>query len=241
MYQSLSDILLLCRLNSRDIALLFDIRDSVQQMEWPVRTLSYSRPRRSCLLELPAEIREAIFEFALMSEKPLVTFRLDAYQRDDYQEASQPALTRVNRQIRLESLPVFYNSNNINLSTEEPKATDTQRWLECIEVHLPRLLAVSFWIRYVALPDARTEASGAICISLSRSRADIVWIVHEEWRWLTPTRKPNGVEMDAEFLLQETNKILYESPYCLDCAEGFVAAMTDLKAVYTRTKKALFY
>ena len=101
-------------------------------MDWPFRSLSSSKPRFR-LLDLPQEIRDLIYEFAVTSSKPIVAFRLDEYQRPSYQEAIQPPLTRSNRQIRRESLPIFYDCNDIVLHTEGSKMHDTQRWLYCIE------------------------------------------------------------------------------------------------------------
>ena len=69
------------------------------------------------LLTLPAEIRAHIFQHVLI-ETDLVTFRLDAFQREYYTYATQPALTRVSRQIRCESLPV-------SLVEEEDMCTQT--------------------------------------------------------------------------------------------------------------------
>lgn len=89
---------------------------------------SNSRKSRLSLLGLPGEIRDLIYELALISEKPTVAFCLDEYQLDGYQEATQPPLTRVNRQIRQESLLIFYEVNKFILRTEEPRAIDTRRW-----------------------------------------------------------------------------------------------------------------
>lgn len=70
-----------------------------------VQSMSLAR-----LLTLPAEIRAHIFQHVLTeTEKPLVTFRLDDFQRECYACSIQPALTRVSRQIRCESLPVRVN------------------------------------------------------------------------------------------------------------------------------------
>lgn len=59
------------------------------------------------LLTLPTEIRAHIFQHVLThTDQTLVTFRLDAFQREYDTYSTQPALTRVSRQIRSESLPV---------------------------------------------------------------------------------------------------------------------------------------
>ncbi|KAF2725845.1 hypothetical protein K431DRAFT_54004 [Polychaeton citri CBS 116435] len=82
------------------------------------------------LLDLPAELRALIFSFALTSPRPLVTFRLDPYQKDSYTEAwPPPSLTFVSKQFREESLPIFYQCNDFVLHTEglEPGGNGWQR------------------------------------------------------------------------------------------------------------------
>lgn len=159
-------------------------------MDWTVKTLLSSRNSQCRLLDLPAELRDTIFEYALTADKPLVSFRLDNYQRESYQEATQPPLTRVNRQIRQESLPIFYQNNYVVLHAEAPKIDDTQRWLECIESKIALIQRMSFWIRYVTLTNDRSAGSGAISISIRRSKAHPIWLVDEDWRWVTVTRRP---------------------------------------------------
>lgn len=205
-------------------------------MDWTFRALSYSKVPGSRLLELPAEIRDAIFEFALTSEKPVVAFRLDEYQRDSYQEAQQPPLTQVNRQVRRESLPIFYNCNEVVLHTDSSKASDTQRWLRCIEPNLAMLHRMSLWVRYVTLTNDRSPSNGAICISLLRLRGEGLWQVQDEWKWITVTRKPSVADSDARFIKCELMKILAEDPSCLESADGLVGMMADLKMMYVKEK-----
>lgn len=59
--------------------------------------------RRISFLDLPPELRDQIYEAALV-EKKVCTGRPG-------QKFAQPALTRVSRQIREEALPVFYGMN----------------------------------------------------------------------------------------------------------------------------------
>jgi hypothetical protein len=185
---------------------------------------------------LPQEIRDLIYEFALTSNKPVVAFRLDEYQRPSYQEASQPPLTRSNRQIRRESLPVFYDCNDIVLHTEGSKMHDTQRWLNCIEFRLPMLNRISLWVRYVTLTNEVSPSNGAISISLQRTKPNGVWIVDDAWQWITVTRKPSIAGRDAKFLVGELRRTLEEDAGCVESAEGFVAVMAELKMFYVKEK-----
>ena len=111
---------------------------------WLIDMSVPSRHRlKATLFELPRELRDLIYDLALHSDKPLVTFRVDDYQRESYVEAIQPGLTRISRQVRKESLPVFYSTNAFILHSDEPKLVDTQQWLKCIENRLPSMLHIS--------------------------------------------------------------------------------------------------
>ena len=207
----------------------------IATMDWPFRTLSYSKP---CfrLLDLPQEIRDLIYEFALTSIKSVVAFRLDEYQRPSYQEAIQPPLTRSSRQIRRESLPVFYDCNDIVLHTEGSKMQDTQRWLNCIEPRLPMLNRISLWVRYVTLTNEVSPSNGAISISMRRTKPDGMWIVDDDWQWITVTRKPSIAQRDAKFLVGELRRMLEEDAGYVGSAEGFVALMAELRMFYAKEK-----
>lgn len=204
-------------------------------MDWPFRALSYSKTH-SRLLNLPPEIRDLIFEFALTSSKPMVAFRLDDYQRQSYEEAVQPALTKVSGQVRKESLPIFYDCNDVVLHTELSKTADTHRWLRCIEHRLPMLNRVSLWVRYVTLTNEVSPSNGAISISMQRTKPDGVWIVDDDWKWITVTRKPAVAHRDAKFLVGELRRMLLEDPGCVESADGFVGLMSDLKMFYIKEK-----
>ena len=193
-------------------------------------------PARFALLELPTEIRDAIFVFALSSSKPVVTFLLDDYQKDSYNEAVQPSLTRVSRQIREDTLPIFYGVNDFIIHSEPPKIGHSKQWLRCIEPNMRLLQRLSFWIRYVTLTNNRSEYNGAICISLQRSKREDVWQVKDGWKWITVVRSPSVLKSDAKFLISELRKMLTEDPNCLQSGEGVVEAITGLQLLYTKEK-----
>ncbi|KAK5170421.1 uncharacterized protein LTR77_005009 [Saxophila tyrrhenica] len=193
---------------------------------------------RCRLLELPAEIRESIFEFALLSEKALVSFCLDEYQHSDYQEATQPPLTRVNRQVRRESLPVFYRCNDIILHTDGVKGDATRSWLRCIEHHIPKLHYLSIWVRYCALWGSSTMYSGAICLSLRKVKPDDKWEVDDHCEWVTVTRVPKDIARDGESLVESLRAMLEEDGGHLQEAEVFAEKLKTLREMYVQSKQA---
>lgn len=195
-----------------------------------------NKETQSRLLKLPREIRDSILEFALTSEKPTVTFRLDQYQKDGYREAGQPPLTRVSRQIRQESLKIFYEVNNFISHTEGPKWVDARKWLRCYEPYLPSLLKVSFWLRYATLANDPREANGAMSIRMHRTNNKQAWQASDDWKWVTVTRKPQGVERDAKFLIAKLDEILASEEHDFTTAEGFLGVMADLRLLYIQEK-----
>ena len=207
-------------------------------MDWALSTLSSSRqpPGQSGLLDLPAELRTYIFELSLTSSKPLVTFHLDPWQRDTLQEATQPALTRTNRQLRAESLLLFYTCNAFVLHTEGEKAAQGFRWARCCERYLGELTAVTIWQRFVALTNSRSESNGALAVSLRRGKGGEAWAVGERWEWVTVTRKPAGVSIDAGFIMGSLRRLVMENPRLMDTAEDLFATVTDLRSLYVKEK-----
>lgn len=176
-------------------------------MEWTLSNAIRSKTRRCRLFELPPEIRIAIFEYALASDKTVVTFRLDDYQRDSLQEAVQPNLTRVNHQVRLETLPIWCGCSTFVLHTEDAKGRDSQRWLRSNEAHLAKLKRVSVWVRRVARTTGQSS-HGALGINLYRQATDDSWQVSRSWDWITVVRKPLGLEADAEALIWQARDSL---------------------------------
>ena len=205
-------------------------------MDWPRIAPTRAKQSRCRLLDLPPEIRDIIYEYSLASEKTVVTFRLDSYQRDSYDEATQPALTMVSRQVRRESLPVYFACNRIALHTEGSKAHDARRWLSCNEDHLPKLLRVALWIRYVSLTNDHAASHGALGILLHRFATESHWQVESRWSWITVMRKPAALEDDAEFLIQRSTALLADERTACTSAESFANMMTELRTLYVEKK-----
>lgn len=203
-------------------------------MDWPFMT--YTKPQPCRLLELPPELRDVIFEYATRSEKPLTAFRLDNFQLHDYEEATQPPLTRTCRQIRNESLPVFYRSNDIVLHTDGSKYDETSAFLRCVAAHIPKMHILSLWVRYVTFTNMRSLASGAICIRLRRPKPIADLQVDDEWQWKTPTRPPPAVASDGKFLIRQLKAMLAEGRSYLETADSLAAALVDLRMEYVKEK-----
>lgn len=62
-------------------------------------------------LDLPREIRDEIYEYLVVKPTNTITMLENHNCFQNEVSAAQPAISRVNRQIRLESLPMFYKRN----------------------------------------------------------------------------------------------------------------------------------
>ncbi|KAK3672459.1 hypothetical protein LTR78_007766 [Recurvomyces mirabilis] len=203
-------------------------------MDWSFRTISFTKQPESRLPALPSELRDLIFEYALVCNKPLVTFRLDNYQKDSMSEAVQPALTRTNRQIRKETLPIWYGCNRFVLHTQDPHAGKGLVWLERNSRYMSLLKHIALWIRYVSPINDR--GYGALSISMRRQAGTDVWYAEDDWEWITVIRKPTGLEDDARFLQKELDYLL-ENDYQgqLD-AEKFHCILLETRRRYIEHK-----
>ncbi|KAK3648889.1 hypothetical protein LTR56_003825 [Elasticomyces elasticus] len=78
----------------------------------------------SRLLQLPAELRNRIFELVVVKPQPIPTARCKLCCKDQHAWPSeriipqQPAVTRVNRQLRTEVLPIYYGQNTFWIPRE---------------------------------------------------------------------------------------------------------------------------
>ena len=192
-------------------------------------------PKTSPLLALPPELREQIFSYAVFSSKPTVTFRLDKYQRETYEQASQPPLTRVSRQIRRESLPLYFENNAFVFHTEGLKAEDAARWLTHNSLHLSKLGCVKVWVRYVGSSE-RAPASGALEVEIRHDVRSGRWVVGEQWKWITVVRKPAGVEWDGRGLVTFLGQLVGGRGRGEMEAEEWVGVLADLKMLYVKDK-----
>lgn len=188
----------------------------------------------SRLLTLPAEIRALIFQFAVTADNTVVTFLLDNYQRDSYSQATQPALTRVSRQVRAESLPIYYECNDFVLHTE--KAQDAYRWLRCNSLHLGMLRRISFWLRYVPLANDRASSQGAMSVSVRRPKKYDPWKVDDDWQWITVVRKPAELKGDVKFLHEKLVDLVSSISREAAGPDDYSGLMSDLRLFYIQEK-----
>lgn len=195
-----------------------------------------TKPPQSRLLDLPAEIREHIFRWAVISEKPIVTFRLDRFQKESYEQASQPSITKVSRQVRREALPLFYECNEFIIHTEGEKAEDAHRWLHYTQPHLSKLCRLALWMRYVTLTNDHSPSSGALGVYLRHDPRAGHWVVRDDWKWITVVRKPAGVEWDGSLLVQFLSQLVDGRSRSELSAEDYVGIMTDLRRLYIKDK-----
>lgn len=102
-----------------------------------------SLPReRTNLMSLPPELREIIWFHALAGDEPLIcylakrTTRLPtgcedfplALERQSKRYPQHPPLTLVSRQVRKETLPVFYNENIFSFSLDDRDGNQIGQW-----------------------------------------------------------------------------------------------------------------
>jgi len=202
-------------------------------MDWTFRP----KTPRCYLLELPAELRDAIYEFALTSSKATVTFRLDPWQRDTYSQALQPPLTRVSRQLRQETLPVYYGSNTFVLHTEGSKCDDARQWLHSNERYLGLAKYVEIWVRYVSLINDRAGGQGALKVGMKRDVVNKCWEVEDRWGWVTVVRKPEGLERDGEWLVRELRELVGRDSSVMGLEpERFWGVLVRLRERYVKEK-----
>ncbi|KAI7158576.1 hypothetical protein KC349_g4787 [Hortaea werneckii] len=221
-------------------------------MDWPrFPSLHRPKPGRCLLLELPPELRDLIYEYTLKSEShsnQMVTFKLDPYQRDTLTQAVQPSLLLTNRQIRQESLGIFYRSQTFILHSEGTKADYARRWLVSNEPHLQKLRQIELWIRYTTPANRFTSSNGAVGITLYRDPHDEKknnggggvggeWRVKDDgWRWITVVRRPGNLANDAGFLIREVRRLLKEEWPGKLTAAGLYGVMADLREGYVKEK-----
>ncbi|KAK5732175.1 hypothetical protein LTR17_010752 [Elasticomyces elasticus] len=138
------------------------------------------------LLTIPPELRTRIWELALeITDTPPVicrdsankdkTLKVWRYKFDD--QAVQPPLTKINRQVRAETLPMFYGRNTFELGYGLGR-----EWLSCIGEHATHLRSL-----YATTSYSSEEITAIVYLSAfigTVSRADVH--VHA-------ARKTNGI------------------------------------------------
>lgn len=85
------------------------------------------------ILGLPSELREQIYEYVVVKEQNTITMLSNYDCHRSEISASQPALARVNHQLRREVLSTFYSNNIFMADLSQRDDQDTaKRWLLAI-------------------------------------------------------------------------------------------------------------
>ncbi|KAF2723433.1 hypothetical protein K431DRAFT_282895 [Polychaeton citri CBS 116435] len=86
----------------------------------------------TCFFSLPAELREQIYSELLAIPSTVTMHPGHQFYRDEAY-AVQPPITRVNRLIRSETLPLFYSSNTISAQLDQTEDLAlAKQWLHAI-------------------------------------------------------------------------------------------------------------
>ena len=109
---------------SHHLATKHDMNDQVTAAP----SAEVSTPGAFRLLDLPAELRDYIYELALTTEDTL-------YICGGTSHELQQALTQTTRQVRHETLPIFYGRNTFVICRYGSEAA-RKRWVMAIESHL---------------------------------------------------------------------------------------------------------
>jgi hypothetical protein len=197
---------------------------------------SFLRPR-SRLLDLPTELREYIFSLVVTSEKPIIAAELDKYQAESYEQASQPSITKVSRQIRREALPLYFERNEIIMYTDGDKYRGAQNWLQDNQSHLSKLWRLAFWVRYQDLESGISHSSGIISVHLRHDPRLGRWVVDDKWRWITVVRKPADAEEDGVSLGQLLTKLVNKRSRAKLTVEDYREIMFSLQVEYHTVKE----
>ena len=87
-------------------------------------------------LDLPAELRNAIYVLAIPTDSELSTTPYCERRKAAY-DACVPALSHVSRQIRQETLPIFFATNTFDFdSNHGVHAYRTWNWMDTHSLHL---------------------------------------------------------------------------------------------------------
>jgi hypothetical protein len=104
----------------------------------------------SSLLGLPQELRDQIHQFLFSSQQNTELI----HDRSDFKTGvAQPAITKVNRQLRFEALPAFYQINIFSVPTDNLMGIDVhtaKQWLAAIgpeNIRHVNFLMLNGWTR----------------------------------------------------------------------------------------------
>ena len=108
-----------------------------------------SQTHLSGLLKLPPELRDEIYSYLMLKQKTTITMLPHYTSFQSPVSAAQPALCCVNKQIRAETLPIFYSSNLFLAEVSDDADLEiAKNWLAAIgddNVRSVRRLALCGW------------------------------------------------------------------------------------------------
>ena len=98
-----------------------------------------TKPTRCYLLKLPAEIRNYIIEIVLTSQYPGILV-------DVNEGIDEPGIARTCRQLRTETLSIFYSQNALHLSDLDMggRWNGAKSWLKVVAKHIPFVQELRF-------------------------------------------------------------------------------------------------
>lgn len=103
------------------------------------------------LLDLPKELRDQIVSSILIKPQNTITMLSNSHCFQSEVSASQPAISKVSKQLRAETLPIFYSSNLFLAELSDPADLATAKnWLAAIgdgNVRHLRHLVLSGWTK----------------------------------------------------------------------------------------------
>lgn len=175
------------------------------------------------LLDLPPELRDLIYEYIVLKPKNTITMLPNFNCFASEVSAAQPALIRVNKQLRSEALPMFYNGNVFLAEVSDTIDLHTaKRWLTSIGEHnirhLRRLalcgwtkiafghMTCRLWIRMLFdLKDGTLEIEGTETeVDKHRHVVKDVKELKLAYERLVEARKGQGFDVESLEILMES-------------------------------------
>ncbi|CAK4033259.1 Hypothetical predicted protein [Lecanosticta acicola] len=176
--------------------------------------------RAFALLNLPAELRNRIYEYAVISSDRLLV--PSTCKHDDRPTAQQPALTKVNRQVREETIKTFYAENVFVYHIHRCDFEYMFEWMTAIglenrsSVRKLQLVIKDRWTCGVGLLDFLRWCTNTKGI-------ENLWLMPDPHEW----QKEQFLQMDEndqQHVLERENNI----GYCMAASVILLIEMVDL-------------
>lgn len=167
-------------------------------MAYQFLTMNSNQPCRG-LLSLPGEIRNRIYFYVLHDDWPYIPYRFHQHGQP------QPGVTCVSRQLRTESLSIYYAVNSFSLCLERPEGRHafidwTMRAGEQIYRHLRSLS--------LCLPASAHTDSAPVCLALELNPPRSEVIIYPQWDDPATLRGSKVEELAQEMAAESRRKWL---------------------------------